>query len=86
VEDGALGFDLKWNHGFRDSLMEYIQLDPIFRGPHHAELIFSMVYHYSENFMLAVSCGDSMDTSMYARVPGRRKTSWRTCGRRTATS
>ena len=73
VEDGALGFDLKWNHGFRDSLMEYIQLDPIFRGPHHAELIFSMVYHYSENFMLAVSCGDNMDTSMYARVPGRRK-------------
>ena len=53
VEEDGLGFDFKWNKGFSDCLIEYMQLDPIFRGPHHAELIFSMVYNYSENFMLA---------------------------------
>ena len=76
VEEDGLGFDYKWNKGFRDSLMEYIQLDPIFRGPHHAELIFSMVYNYSENFMLALDWEDVSGKygSMFSRVPGRKKT------------
>ncbi len=76
VEEGGLGFDYKWNGGFKDSLIEYMQLDPIFRGPHHSELIFSMVYNYSEKFMLALSCEDVSGKygSMYTRVPGRRKT------------
>ena len=75
VDDDGLGFDFKWNAGFRDALIEYMQLDPIFRGPHHQDLIFSMVYNYSEKFMLSLSCGDVMDVygSMYAKVPGRRK-------------
>ena len=52
-----------------------MQLDPIFRGPHHQELIFSMVYNYSENFMLALGIGDVMDAygSAYAKVPGKKK-------------
>ncbi len=76
VEDGGLGFDYKWNDGFRNSLIEYMQLDPIFRGPHHSELIFSMVYNYSEKFMVALNCEDVSGKygSMYNRVPGRRKT------------
>ena len=76
VEEDGLGFDFKWNKGFRDSLIEYMQLDPIFRGPHHPELIFSMVYNYSENFMLALDCEDVSGKygSMYNRVPGRKKT------------
>ena len=76
VEEDGLGFDYKWNKGFRDSLIEYMQLDPIFRGPHHAELIFSMVYNYSENFMLALDWEDVSGRygSMFSRVPGRKKT------------
>lgn len=75
VDDDGLGFDYKWNAGFKDSLIEYMQLDPIFRGPHHQELIFSMVYNYSENFMLALGIGDVMDAygSAYAKVPGKKK-------------
>ena len=76
VEEDGLGFDYKWNKGFSDCLIEYMQLDPIFRGPHHAELIFSMVYNYSENFMLALDYEDVSEKngSMYSRVPGRKKT------------
>ena len=76
VEEDGLGFHFKWNAGFRNSLIDYMQLDPIFRGPHHQELIFSMVYNYSEQFMLPVSIGDVMDAygSAYAKVPGKKKT------------
>ena len=76
VEEDGLGFDFKWNRGFRDSLIEYIELDPIFRGPHHPELIFSMVYNYSENFLLALDYEDVSGKygSMYDKVPGRKKT------------
>lgn len=75
VSEGGLGIDYKWNRGFRESLLEYIQLDPIFRGPHHQQLIFSMVYNYSENFMLTLSYEDVNQNygSMYSKVPGRRK-------------
>ena len=76
VEDDGLGFDYKWNKGFMDSLIEYMQLDPLFRGPHHSELIFSMVYNYSENFMPALDIEEvsKKHGSMYGRVPGRQKT------------
>lgn len=75
VAEGGLGLDYKWNKGWRDSLLEYVQLDPIFRGPHHQQLIFSMVYNYSENFMLTLSYEDVCEGfgSMYSKVPGRRK-------------
>ena len=75
VEDDGLGFDFKWNKGFKNALIEYMQLDPIFRGSHHAELIFSMVYNYSENFMLALPWQDMTEAfgSMYAKVPGKKK-------------
>ena len=76
AEEDGLGFDYKWNRGFNDSLIEYMQLDPIFRGPHHSELIFSMVYNYSENFMLALDQEDvsGKNGSMYSQVPGRKQT------------
>lgn len=75
TDEEGLGFDYKWNKGFRDGLIEYIQLDPIFRGPHHQQLIFSMVYNYSENFMLSLSYENVKEQfgSMYSKVPGRRK-------------
>ncbi|MGN0363807.1 MAG: 1,4-alpha-glucan branching protein GlgB [Bilifractor sp.] len=54
TEDG-LGFHLKWNNGCIDDFLKYIQLDPLFRGSHQDDLTFSMVYMYTEKFMLAMS-------------------------------
>ena len=55
VSGGGLGFDYKWNNGCVHDYMNYIQLDPLFRGAHQDDLTFSSVYMYSEKFMLALS-------------------------------
>jgi len=75
LDEGGLGMDYKWNQGFRDALLGYFQLDPIFRGAHHQELIFPMVYQYSENFVLALPGGEMGPEkgSLYSRMPGRPK-------------
>ena len=54
TEDG-LGFDYKWNMGWMNDFVGYMSNDPYFRGAHHNELTFSMVYAYSERFMLSLS-------------------------------
>lgn len=55
TEEEGLGFGLKWNNGCIDDYLKYIQLDPLFRGAHQDDLTFSMVYMYTEKFMLALS-------------------------------
>ena len=55
ADHDGLGFDCKWNNGCIDDFMRYIQLDPLFRGAHQDDLTFSMVYMYTERFMLALS-------------------------------
>ncbi|MCD8103768.1 MAG: 1,4-alpha-glucan branching protein GlgB [Lachnospiraceae bacterium] len=75
VENGGLGFDYKWNTGFTNDLIGYMQLDPFFRSHHHDELTLSMVYAYSEDFIVgfthdAVVNGQG---SMYSKMPGKRK-------------
>ncbi len=55
VEEGGLGFDFKWNMGYMHDFIEYIRKDPYFRSYSHNQLTFSMVYAYSEKFMLAFS-------------------------------
>ncbi len=55
VEDNGLGFDIKWNMGWMNDYLSYITYDPYFRSHHHNELTFSMIYAYSERFMLVFS-------------------------------
>jgi 1,4-alpha-glucan branching enzyme len=52
---GGVGFCLKWDMGFMHDTIEYMQMDPYFRSFHHNKLTFSMMYAFSENFVLAYS-------------------------------
>jgi 1,4-alpha-glucan branching enzyme len=52
---GGLGFGFKWNMGWMHDTLEYLQHEPIHRMYHHNELTFSILYAWSENFMLPLS-------------------------------
>lgn len=52
---GGLGFSMKWNMGWMNDTLRYMRHEPIHRGYHHDELTFSLIYAFTENFVLPFS-------------------------------
>ncbi|NMM93521.1 1,4-alpha-glucan branching protein GlgB [Bifidobacterium oedipodis] len=72
TDEGGIGFGLKWNMGWMHDTLEYLHESPINRKWHHNEITFSMVYAYSEHYVLPISHDEVVygKGSVYGKMPG----------------